>query len=119
MTEKVWRKGHVWTQKHLDTTLRLVDVRNFAKGKKSGLEDDIHGKDWSPYSDAALTDFLTGYYAAMDDLIKHALRMRDDNVMKYRGKEKKAFEMGLNMQVLLMRAMLDDMIKEKEVVGDE
>ena len=55
----------------------------------------------------------------MDGLIKHALRMRDDNVMKYRGKEKKAFEMGLNMQVLLMRAMLDDMIKEKEVVGDE
>tara|TARA_R110000824_G_scaffold322958_1_gene509897 strand:+ start:330 stop:569 length:240 start_codon:yes stop_codon:yes gene_type:complete len=78
MTEKVWRKGHVWTQKHLDTTLRLVDVRNFAKGKKSGLEDDIHGKDWSPYSDAALTDFLTGYYAAMDDLQKWCMGQVDD-----------------------------------------
>ena len=39
--EKVWSKGHVWTRKHLEKQLRLVDVRNFAKGKKSGLEDDI------------------------------------------------------------------------------
>tara|TARA_R110000824_G_scaffold322958_1_gene509898 strand:+ start:559 stop:759 length:201 start_codon:yes stop_codon:yes gene_type:complete len=66
-----------------------------------------------------MTNSLDLWIVQLDGLIKHALRMRDDNVMKYRGKEKKAFEMGLNMQVLLMRAMLDDMIKEKEVVGDE
>ena len=55
----------------------------------------------------------------LDGLIKHALRMRDDNVMKYKRNMKKAFEMGLNMQVLLMKHMLDDMIQEKGVVGDE
>ena len=50
----------------------------------------------------------------LDGLIKHALRIRDDNVMKYKRNMKKAFDMGLNMMVLLMRAMLDDMIKEKK-----
>ncbi len=50
----------------------------------------------------------------LDGLIKHALRLRDDNVMKYKRNMKKAFDMGLNMMVLLMRAMLDDMIKEKK-----
>ena len=50
----------------------------------------------------------------LDGLIKHALRLRDDNVMKYKKNVKKAFDMGLNMMVLLMRAMLDDMIKEKK-----
>jgi len=55
----------------------------------------------------------------LDGLIKHALRMRDDNVMKYKRNMKKAFEMGFDMQILLMKAMLDDMIKEKEMVGDD
>ena len=67
---KVWSKGHVWTQAHLEKELRLVDVRNFAKRKKAGLEDDVHDRDWSPYSDESLKNFLTGYHAAMDDLQK-------------------------------------------------
>jgi len=50
----------------------------------------------------------------LDGLIKHALKIRDDNVMKYKRNMKKAFDMGLNMQVLLMKAMLDDMIKAKK-----
>ena len=60
-----------------------------------------------------MTDARDLWIVQLDDLIKHALKIRDDNVMKYQKNVKKAFEMGLNMMVLLMRAMLDDMIKEK------
>ena len=42
MSDKVWKKGHVWTEKHLKAKLRLVDVRNFAKRKMAGLKDDVH-----------------------------------------------------------------------------
>ena len=55
----------------------------------------------------------------LDGLIKHALRIRDENVMKYKKNVKKAFEMGLNMQVLLMKAMLNDMIKEKDTIKEK
>jgi len=67
MTEKVWKKGLVWTRKHLEKEVRLIDVRNFAKRKKAGLEDDIV-KDWNPTTEASLKNYLTGYYAALDDL---------------------------------------------------
>ena len=49
----------------------------------------------------------------LDDLIRHALKIRDDNVMKYKKKDKKAFEMGLNMFILLMKNMIADMVEEK------
>jgi len=49
----------------------------------------------------------------LDDLIRHALEIRDTNVMKYQKKDKKAFEMGLNMLVLLMKNMIEDMVAEK------
>ena len=49
----------------------------------------------------------------LDDLIKHALKIRDDNVMDYKRNAKKAFEMGLNMLVLLMKSMIEDMVVEK------
>jgi len=48
----------------------------------------------------------------LDDLIKHALKIRDDNVMKYRRNVKKAFEMGINMLILLMKSMIEDMVAE-------
>lgn len=74
---KVWRKGHVWTQKHLDSEVRLVDVRNFAKRKKSVLKEDVV-EDWSPYSDSSLKDYLTGYHAAMDDLERWVMEQIDE-----------------------------------------
>jgi len=77
MSDKVWKKGHVWTQKHLDMNLRLVDVRNFAKRKKAGLDEDVHDSDWGPTGDASLKDYLTGYHAAMDDLEKWTMRQID------------------------------------------
>ena len=77
MSDKVWNKGHVWTQKHLEANLRLVDVRNFAKRKKAGLDEDVHDSDWGPTGDVSLKDYLTGYHAAMDDLEKWTMRQVD------------------------------------------
>ena len=50
----------------------------------------------------------------LDDLIRHALEIRDTNVMNYKRNAKKAFEMGLNMLVLLMKNMIEDMVEEKK-----
>ena len=50
----------------------------------------------------------------LDDLIQHALQIRDDNVMKYKRNAKKSFEMGINMLVLLMKKMIEDMVAEKK-----
>ena len=49
----------------------------------------------------------------LDELIQHALRIRDDNVMEYKKNMRKAFETGLNMLVLLMKEMIKDIIEEK------
>ena len=59
-----------------------------------------------------MANSLDLWIVQLDDLIKHALKIRDDNVMKYRRNVKKAFEMGLNMMVLLMKSMIEDMVKE-------
>ena len=48
----------------------------------------------------------------LDDLIQHALKIRDDNVMDYKTESRKAFEMGINMLVLLMKSMIEDMVSE-------
>jgi len=50
----------------------------------------------------------------LDDLVQHALKIRDDNVMKYKTDMRKAFEMGINMLVLLMKEMIKDMVAEKK-----
>ena len=60
--------GRVWKSEDLKMKIRKVEVLNFAKRKKAGLVDDIHDKDWGPVGDASLKDYLTGYYAALDDL---------------------------------------------------
>mgnify|MGYP003150922904 CR=1 FL=1 len=76
---KLWKKGHVWTKKHLLATLRLVDVRNFAKRKKAGLTDDVHDLHvWAPMGDSEMKAFLTGYYGAMDDLEKWVMEQVED-----------------------------------------
>ena len=50
----------------------------------------------------------------LDDLIRHALEIRDTNVMKYKRNDKKSFEMGINMLVLLMNNMIEDMVAERK-----
>jgi len=59
-----------------------------------------------------MANSLDLWIVQLDDLIKHALTIRDDNVMKYKKKHKEAFEMGINMLVLLMKSMIEDMIEE-------
>tara|TARA_R100001082_G_C4250198_1_gene111152 strand:+ start:25 stop:222 length:198 start_codon:yes stop_codon:yes gene_type:complete len=49
----------------------------------------------------------------LDDLIQHALKIRDENVMEYKTESRKAFEMGINMLILLMKEMIKDMVAEK------
>ena len=61
-----------------------------------------------------MTDARDLWIVQLDDLIKHALKIRDDNVMKYQKNVKKAFEMGLNMLVLLMKNMIEEMVEEKK-----
>lgn len=79
MSEKVWKKGHVWTEKHLKAKLRLVDVRNFAKAKMAGLKDDIHDLHvWAPTGDSEMKSFLTGYHGALQDLEKWVMESVDD-----------------------------------------
>jgi len=61
-----------------------------------------------------VTDALDLWIVQLDDLIRHALQIRDDNVMKYKRNAKKSFEMGINMMVLLMKKMIEDMVAEKK-----
>ena len=61
-----------------------------------------------------MTDARDLWIVQLDDLIKHALKIRDDNVMKYRRNVKKAFEMGINMLVLLMKSMIEEMVEEQK-----
>ena len=60
-----------------------------------------------------MTDARDLWIVQLDDLIKHALKIREDNVMKYRRNVKKAFEMGINMLILLMKTMIEEMVEEK------
>ena len=60
-----------------------------------------------------MANSLDMWIVQLDELVGHALKMRNDNVMKYEDKELEAFETGLNMMVLLMKAMLEDMVGER------
>ena len=60
-----------------------------------------------------MSDALDLWIVQLDDLIQHALKIRDDNVMKYKTDMRKAFEMGINMLVLLMKEMIKDMVAKK------
>ena len=56
----------------------------------------------------------------LDSLIKHAKHFRTENVMKYKGKEKGAYDAGLTMIILLMEAMIEDLRQEsKEKLNGE
>ena len=61
-----------------------------------------------------MTDARDLWIVQLDDLITHSLKIRDDNVMKYKRNAKKSFEMGLNMLVLLMKNMIKDMVEDKK-----
>ena len=60
MSDRGWKKGLIWTRKHLEKEVRLIEVRNFAKRKKAGLEDDIHDNDWGPNTDDSFEGLFDG-----------------------------------------------------------
>ena len=49
----------------------------------------------------------------LDDLIQHAIKIRNENVMEYKDKELEAFETGLNIFTLLMKEMVKDMLEQR------
>lgn len=60
-----------------------------------------------------MANSLDMWIVQLDELMGHALKMRNDNVMEYEDKELEAFEMGLNMMTLLMKKMLEEMVGER------
>ena len=60
-----------------------------------------------------MVNSLDMWIVQLDELIQHGLKIREDNVMDYKNKNKEAFEMGLNMFILLMKRMVKDMMEQK------
>ena len=60
-----------------------------------------------------MANSLHAWVVQLNELIDHAIKIRYDNVMEYKGKQLEAFEMGLNIFTLLMKEMLKDMLGEE------
>ena len=61
-----------------------------------------------------MVNSLDMWIVQLNELIQHAIKIRNDNVMKYEDKELEAFETGLNIFTLLMKEMIQDMVAEKK-----
>ena len=60
-----------------------------------------------------MANSLEMWVVQMDDLIQHAINIRNENVMEYKDKELEAFETGLNIFTLLMKEMVKDMLEQR------
>jgi len=60
-----------------------------------------------------MANSLDMWVVQLDDLIQHAIKIRNENVMDYKDKELEAFEMGLNIFTLLMKGMVKDMLEQR------
>ena len=56
-----------------------------------------------------------GWTVVLHEMIMHVQKFVDDNPMEYKGKELKAYTTGLGMMAVLMKKMIEDMLKEKDV----
>tara|TARA_R100000234_G_scaffold98170_1_gene66651 strand:- start:482 stop:679 length:198 start_codon:yes stop_codon:yes gene_type:complete len=65
-----------------------------------------------------MVNSLDMWVVQLDELIQHAIKIRNENVMEYRDKELEAFETGLNIFTLLMKEMMKDMIGERKSDND-
>ena len=63
-----------------------------------------------------MTEALDLWIVQLDSLLGHVQKFVDDNPMGYDGKELKAYTTGLGMMAVLMKKMIEDMLKEKEDV---
>ena len=61
-----------------------------------------------------MTKVLDLWIVQLDSLLGHVQKFVDDNPMDYDGKELKAYTTGLGMMAVLMKKMIEDMLKEKE-----
>ncbi len=60
-----------------------------------------------------MANSLDMWVVQLDDLIQHAIKIRNENVMEYKDKELEAFETGLNIFTLLMKEMVKDMLEQR------
>ena len=60
-----------------------------------------------------MANSLHAWVVQLNELIDHAIAIRNENVMDYKGKELESFETGLNIFTLLMKEMLKDMLGEE------
>ena len=66
-----------------------------------------------------MANSLDMWIVQLDELIQHAIKIRNDNVMEYNDKELEAFETGLNIFTLLMKEMVRDMVGERKKLDYE
>ena len=60
-----------------------------------------------------MANSLDMWIVQLDELIQHAIKIRNQNVMEYKDKELEAFETGLNIFTLLMKEMVKDMVEQR------
>tara|TARA_R100001510_G_scaffold38504_1_gene34909 strand:- start:4435 stop:4632 length:198 start_codon:yes stop_codon:yes gene_type:complete len=60
-----------------------------------------------------MANSLDMWVVQLDELIQHAIKIRNQNVMEYKDKELEAFETGLNIFTLLMKEMVKDMVEQR------
>ena len=61
-----------------------------------------------------MANSLDVWIVLLNDIMSHAIKIRDENVMEYEDKEREAFDMGLNMLVLLMKKMMEEMLEDNK-----
>tara|TARA_R100000458_G_scaffold55930_1_gene60351 strand:+ start:718 stop:906 length:189 start_codon:yes stop_codon:yes gene_type:complete len=61
-----------------------------------------------------MANSLDVWIVLLNEVMSHAIKIRDENVMEYEGKEREAFDMGLNMLVLLMKKMMEEMLEDNK-----
>ena len=62
-----------------------------------------------------MANSLDMWVVQLDDLIQHAIKIRNENVMEYKDKELEAFETGFNIFTLMMKEMVKDMLELAKV----
>jgi signal transduction histidine kinase len=61
-----------------------------------------------------MANSLDVWVVLLDEIMGHVQKFVDDNPVGYKGKEKKAYTTGLGMVSVLCKAMMEDIIGEKD-----
>ena len=60
-----------------------------------------------------MANSLDVWVVLLDEIMGHVQKFVDDNPLKYKGKELKAYTTGLGMVSVLCKAMIEDVMGEK------